>query len=69
MARTADFFEIFKNNINAADARSHPSSDDSRGFFDDLLLDPEFDELSDLDDSGAEFAVYREIHGQPEAFR
>lgn len=68
MARAADFFEIFKNNMRHAEADQR-MADDIRGFFDDLLLDPEFDEVGDIEDDGAEFHLYRESHDQPESFQ
>jgi hypothetical protein len=68
MARAADFSEIFKNTMGSAECGSR-IADDDRGFFDDLLLDPEFDELGGLDEGAAEFHLCRESTDQPESFQ
>jgi hypothetical protein len=69
MARNADFFEIFKNNMSAAGESGRLSSRGGNAFLDDLLLDPEFDELADFAGSEAESHLFRETDDQPEAFQ
>jgi hypothetical protein len=69
MARNADFFEIFKNNMSAAAASNRLSSRGGNAFFDDLLLDPEFDELVDFAGTEAESHLFRETDDLPEAFQ
>lgn len=68
MARTADFFEIFRNNMRSAEHDSR-MAEDIRGFFEDLLLDPQFDDMDENEDGGAKFHLYREIHDEAESFQ
>jgi hypothetical protein len=38
-------------------------------FFQDLLLDPEFDNIGRLHPNSDEFDIYRELNALPEAYR
>ncbi len=66
MTRTYDFFDILKNDINGMiDVRSSFLKDDIGSYFEDLLLDPDFDQIGALEPGSNEFNMYKELNALP----
>ena len=68
MAYAADYFDVFKKNIAQADQSRFPIEEQVKGYFEDILLDPDFDQIGVLDEGGPEFEFYRELDALPENY-
>jgi hypothetical protein len=69
MAYAADSLDIFSRNIDAVDPKHSSRKKEIGQFFQDLLLDPEFDNIGRLHPNSDEFDIYRELKALPEAYR